>query len=33
MINSKFGDEFVIESILQNVAALEKHQSLSGVSA
>jgi cytidylate kinase len=26
MINSKFGDEFVIESILQDVEALEKHQ-------
>ena len=33
MINSKFGDEFVIESILQNVEALEKHQALHGVTA
>jgi hypothetical protein len=33
MINSKFGDEFVIETILQNVAALEKHQALRGVTA
>src|SRR5580692_11429176 len=33
MINSKFGDEFVIESILQNVDALEKHQALHGVTA
>src|ERR1700723_191407 len=33
MINSKFGDEFVIESILQNVEALEKHQALHGVPA
>ena len=24
MINSKFGDEYVIETILQNIAALEK---------
>src|ERR1700691_3861853 len=32
MINSKFGDEFVIESILQNVEALEKHQALRDVS-
>ena len=31
MINSKFGDEFVIESILQNMAALEKHQAVHGV--
>ncbi len=28
MINSKFGDEFVVDSILQNVEALEKHQAL-----
>jgi hypothetical protein len=28
MINSKFGDEFVIESILQNIEALEKHLAL-----
>ena len=27
MINSKFGDEFVVETILQNVEALERHQS------
>jgi cytidylate kinase len=33
MINSKFGDEFVIESILQNVEALERHQALHGVTA
>jgi cytidylate kinase len=33
MINSQFGDEFVIESILQNVDALEKHQALHGVTA
>jgi cytidylate kinase len=33
MINSKFGDEFVIETILQNVEALEKHQALHGVTA
>jgi cytidylate kinase len=33
MINSQFGDEFVIESILQNVEALEKHQALRGVTA
>jgi cytidylate kinase len=33
MINSQFGDEFVIESILQNVEALEKHQALHGVTA
>ncbi len=33
MINSKFGDEFVIESILQNVEALERHQALRGVTA
>ena len=33
MINSKFGDEFVIDSILQNVEALEKHQALHGVTA
>ena len=31
VINSKFGDEFVIESILQNREALEKHQSLRDV--
>jgi cytidylate kinase len=28
MINSKFGDEFVIESVLDDVKALEKHQSI-----
>jgi cytidylate kinase len=33
MINSKFGDEFVIESILQNIEALERHQALRGVTA
>jgi len=33
MINSQFGDEFVIDSILQNVEALEKHQALHGVTA
>ena len=33
MINSKFGDEFVIESILQNIEALEKHQSLRSTTA
>ena len=32
MINSKFGDEFAVDSILQNVAALEKHQALHSVS-
>jgi len=32
MINSKFGDEFAVGSILQNVAALEKHQALRSVS-
>ena len=32
MINSKFGDEFAVDSILQNVAALEKHQALRSVS-
>jgi uncharacterized protein YejL (UPF0352 family) len=32
MINSKFGDEFAVESILQNVEALEKHQALRSVS-
>jgi cytidylate kinase len=26
MINSKFGDEFVIDTILQNIESLEKHQ-------
>jgi cytidylate kinase len=33
MINSQFGDEFVIESILQNVEALEKHQVLHSATA
>jgi cytidylate kinase len=33
MINSKFGDEFVIESILQNIEALEKHQALRSITA
>jgi cytidylate kinase len=33
MINSQFGDEFVIESILQNIEALEKHQALHGITA
>jgi cytidylate kinase len=33
MINSQFGDEFVIESILQNVEALEKHQALHSATA
>lgn len=28
MINSKFGDEFVIESVLDDVKALEKHKSI-----
>jgi cytidylate kinase len=28
MINSKFGDEFVVESILTNVKALEEHQAI-----
>jgi cytidylate kinase len=31
MINSQFGDEFVIDTILQNIEALEKHQALHGV--
>jgi uncharacterized protein YejL (UPF0352 family) len=26
MVNSKFGDEFVVDSILSNVKALEEHQ-------
>jgi cytidylate kinase len=33
MINSQFGDEFVIESILQNVDALERHQALRSITA
>jgi cytidylate kinase len=33
MINSKFGDEFVIDSILQNIEALEKYQSLRSITA
>ena len=33
MINSKFGDEFVIESILQNIEDLKRHQALRGVTA
>lgn len=33
MINSKFGDEFVTETVLQQIAALEKHLSSSGVHA
>jgi cytidylate kinase len=33
MINSQFGDEFVMESILQNVEALEKHQALHSATA
>jgi cytidylate kinase len=28
MINSKFGDEFVVESVLSDVKALEEHHSL-----
>ncbi len=33
MINSKFGDEFVIDTILQNIEALEKYQSLHSITA
>jgi cytidylate kinase len=33
MINSKFGDELVTETVLQQIAALEKHLSSSGVHA
>jgi cytidylate kinase len=33
MINSKFGDEFVIDSILQNIEALERYQALRRVTA
>ena len=32
MINSKFGDEFAVDSILQNVEALEKYQARRSVS-
>jgi cytidylate kinase len=32
MINSKFGDEFAVDSILQNVEALEQYQALRSVS-
>ncbi|HXQ27428.1 MAG TPA: cytidylate kinase-like family protein [Candidatus Acidoferrales bacterium] len=33
MINSKFGDEFVVETILQQIAALEKRPAAAGVAA
>jgi uncharacterized protein YejL (UPF0352 family) len=33
MINSKFGDEHVVEMILQHVAALEKRPATAGTSA